>query len=126
MNRFKQHVPAFIDTESSQWIEFKTKKDLLSINAVKQWAKPMDGKPFSHFAISGNYLMAIHDNSFHWWVVGYIENIKDIDCLPIWKGGKYRAKLNDGSHVVLDDGEVVSVCGNKLKLKNGSTAERIG
>ncbi len=124
-NRFRQHIPSFISTDNApQWFEFKTTKDLLELDVVKQWALPMDGKPFSHFAVYGNSLMAIHDDSFHWWCVGHIEYPERLD-LPEWKGGKYKAELKDGSLVVLKGKNVVSVCYNTLKLKDGTTAKRL-
>lgn len=124
MNRFRQHIPSFIDVERPEWIEFETTEDLLSIDVVKQWVKTMDGKPFSHFAVSGNYLMAIHDDSFHWWAVGYIDKPDAVD-LPKWHGGKYRAELSDGKKTVLNDEEVVSICGDVLTLRDGTKAKRI-
>ena len=124
MNRFKQHIPNFIEVDKPpEWIEFQNTDALLSIEVVKQWSKPMDGKPFSHFAISGNYLMAIHDDGFHWWAVGYIENPQAVN-LPKWNGGKHRAKMPDGTIKTLTD-EVVSVCGDVLTLRDGTKAQQL-
>ena len=120
-----QHIPSFINVDKPKSIEFETIDDLLATNAVKQWAKPVDGKPFSHFAISRNILMAIHDDSFRWWAVGYIEQPELID-LPKWEGGKYRAELEDGSHTVISSKDVISSCGSTLTLKDGSKAKNIG
>lgn len=91
MNKFKQHIPSFVDRfgEELPVIEFSTTQELLEIDVVKQWKKPMDGKLFSHFAIKDNALMVIHDDGFHWWVVGYVEDPLTID-LPMWDGPKYE------------------------------------
>lgn len=124
MNKFKQHIPNFINVDKSPDIEFKATEDLLGINVVKQWYEPVDGKPFSHFAISGNRLIVVHDNCFSWWVVGYIK-YPELVKLPKWVGGKYRAELSDGSRVELTSKEVVSSCGNILTLKDGSNAKNI-
>ena len=120
-----QHIPNFVDTDKPEAVEFETTQDLLMIDKVKQWARPMDGKEFSHFALSCNVLMAIHDDGFHWWVVGYIdiEHPTEID-LPKWESGKYRAKLSSGETVILTH-EVVSSCGDTLTLKDGTTASLI-
>ena len=123
MNRFRQHIPSFAyDGDLSEWIEFKNTEDLLSIEVVKRWVKPMDGKPFSHFAISDNHLMAIHDDGFHWWCVGCIEDPVSVD-LPKWDGGKIRAEMPDGTIKTLTD-EVVSICGDILTLRDGTKVKR--
>jgi len=117
MNRIIQHIPSFIDVNKKlEWINFNTIEELLNIPFVKQWAKPMDGKDFLCFALYGNYLLVIHDDGFHWWTVGYIENSSSID-LPKWIGGKYQAQMLDGSIKILTS-EVISVCGNTLILKS--------
>ena len=121
MNRIKQHIPSFIDLDRTQeWVEFSNTDDLLAIEFVNQWAKPMNGKPFSHFAISDNCLMAIHDNGFHWWVVGYIEKPGKVN-LPKWYGGKHKAQMPDGTIKILTT-EVASLCGDTLTLKDGTKA----
>lgn len=124
LNRFKQHIPNFVDVDNPpEWIEFKTTEDLLSIATVTQWAKPMNGKPFSHFAMSDNRLIAIYDYGFHWWVVGYIEHPLMID-LPQWNGWKYQAQMPDGTIEILTN-EVVSSCGDILTLADGTKAINI-
>jgi hypothetical protein len=123
MNTFLQHIPNFVDTDRPEAIEFETTQDLLMIDKVKQWVKPIDGKEFSHFALSGKALIVVHDEGFHWWVVGYIERPDEID-LPRWYGGKYRAELPSGERVTLSN-EVVSSCGDILTLRDGSTAKNI-
>ena len=67
--------------------------------------------------------MVIHDDGFHWWVVGYIENPADID-LPKWDGWKHKAKMPDGSIKTLTD-EVISSCGDILTLRDGTKAKNI-
>jgi hypothetical protein len=83
----------------------------------------MDGKAFSHFAMSDNCLMVIHDDGFHWWVVGYVEKPERVD-LPKWEGGKYRAQMSDGTIKILTN-EVVSSCGYTLTLADGTKAINI-
>jgi len=120
MNRFKQHMPSFVDIgESPEWIEFDTIEDLLGLEIVQRYGKCKD---FSHFALNENHLLEISDEGFYWWVVGYIENPSAVD-LPQWKG-KYRAELPDGSKVILTD-EVISSCGDILTLRDGTKAKNL-
>lgn len=86
MNKFRQHIPSFVEVNGVEEIEFETTKDLLDIGVVKQWMKPMKGNPFSHFAVRGNCLMAIYGDSSSWWCVGYVKNPGEVD-LPKWDGG---------------------------------------
>ena len=125
MNIFTQHIPSFINmNEPAKEIEFETTEDLLNIGVVKQWMKPIDGKPFSHFAMSGNYLMVIHDNSFSWWAVGIVKDPNSIN-LPKWAGGKYKAEMPDGRVEILMNKNVMSSCGNTLTLQDGTKAKNL-
>ena len=125
MNTFTQHIPSFINmNEPAKEIEFETTEDLLNIGVVKQWMKPINGKPFSHFAISGNYLMVIHDNSFSWWAVGIVKDPNSIN-LPKWAGGKYKAEMPDGRVEILMNKNVMSSCGNTLTLQDGTKAKNL-
>lgn len=118
MNKFKQHIPNFVDVDDQpMWIPFETTIDLLNIEIVKRYG---NHEGFSHFAMSDNHLMEISDNGFRWWVIGYIEKPDEID-LPKWDDAKYRAKLLNGESVILSK-EVMSSCGDVLTLKDGTTA----
>lgn len=122
MNSFIQHIPSFVDIdERPKEIPFNTTGDLLNIDVVKQFANQDEG---SWFAIKGKCLMHISDNGFHWWVVGYIKNPMAVD-LPAWDGWKFRAKLNDGTVTELSGQDVISVCGDLLTLRDGTTAQNI-
>ena len=123
MNEFRQHIPSFVETmgEKQPIYEFETLDDLLSLEVVKRYSKDKD---FSYFALSRNKLMEIGDDGFYWWVVGYIKNPDKLD-LPEWKGGKWRAELQNGKQVVLEHGEVDSICGGVLTLKDGTKAKEI-
>ena len=80
MNEFRQHIPGYFDVEQPDFAEFKDTKELLNLDIVKKYI----GENFSHFAMSGNYLMVVSDGGSHWWVVGSIKNPEEID-LPQWK-----------------------------------------
>ena len=87
MNKFKQHIPNFVDFgKAPEWIEFETTEDLLNLEVVQRYSKRRD---FSHFAISGDLLISILDKGYKWWVVGYIEDPTVVD-LPKWQP-KYKA-----------------------------------
>jgi len=104
-------------------VEFATQDDLLKHDDVKRWS---DEDTFSHFAMSHNHLMAILDDGYTWWLVGYLTlATKGLIDLPKWEGGKYKAKLADGSLVDLTSSEVVSSCGDCLTLKDGTTATNL-
>ena len=121
MNRFKQHIPAFVDVdEKPLWHNFETTEDLLSLEIVKRYI----GKYFSHFALSDNHLMEISDDGFSWWVVGYIED-PSVVVLPQWEGWKFRAEMPDGSRRILSKEEAMSICGDKIMLRNGSFARNL-
>lgn len=115
MNRFKQHIPNFVDVDKPEWIAFETTKDLVGLEVVKRYEKR---NKLSHFVLSDNCLMVISDDGFYWWVVGYIEDPTTVN-LPQWKGPKYMAQMPNGSIVVLTN-EVVSSCGNILRLRDGT------
>lgn len=114
MNKFKLHIPNYVDTDTPPWEEFETTEDLLSLETVKRFGQ---GNDFSHFVMSGDHLMEISDNGFRWWVVGTIFDPSVIE-LPEWDGGKHLAELPNGEEIVLTK-EVVSSCGGLLTLSDG-------
>lgn len=120
MNRFKRHIPAFVDVDRPDWIPFETTADLLNLEIVKRYRTDTN---FSHFAMEDNALMVISDNGFHWWVVGFIEKPDEID-LPKWEGWKFKAELANGERVILGN-EVVSSCDGVLTLRDGTTARKL-
>ena len=119
MNKFTQHIPNFVDGATPEIFEFETTEQLLNSEVVKRYK----GDDFSNFAMSDSHLMVISDNGFNWWVVGRIQDPSRVD-LPLWDGGKYRAKLESGEEVVLSN-EVVSSCGDVLTLRDGTKAKNL-
>ena len=121
MNSFKQHIPTFVEIDEPPPIyEFKTTEELLALKVVQQYKD----KDFSYFALSGNCLMVVSKKGFHWWAVGYIKDPEAVD-LPKWSGGQYRAKLPNGKKVILQNKEVISICGDVLTLRDKTKARRI-
>lgn len=119
MNSFRQHIPAYVEMDRPAPIPFATTGDLLALDVVQRYRASSDG-PFSHFAMDDNTLMVISAEGFHWWVVGFIAHPEEID-LPRWAGWKHLARLVNGQEVVLTN-EVVSACGGRLTLRDGSVA----
>src|SRR3990167_9784089 len=120
MNSFRQHIPAFVDVDRPASIPFATTEDLLALEVMQRYKAPN----FSHFAMGDNTLMAISEEGYRWWVVGFITDPKAID-LPAWDGGKYLARLADGREVTLTrqtTPRVSSSCGGWLTLSDGTTA----
>ena len=119
MNSFRQHIPGFARDgrePPEPLIPFETTADLLALEVVQRYVGPT----FSHFAMSENCLMVIADDGFTHWVVGFIKDPASVD-LPQWTGWKHLVRLHDGREVVLTD-EVVSACGGRLTLRDGTEA----
>lgn len=121
MNGFIQHIPTFVETTPAAWIDFKTTQDLLSLGCIQRYSFQIG----SWFVMSGNLLMQISQEGFHWWVIGHVRNPLDID-LPQWEGPKYYAELKDGTKKVLTRKVIDNVCGDVLTLTDGTTAKIIG
>ena len=119
MNSFRQHIPNFVDIDHPAAIPFATTADLLALEVVQRYKH----QTFSHFAMSDNALMVIEDNGFTHWVVGFIKHPEAIE-LPQWTGWKHLVRLPDGREVVLTD-EVVSSCGGRLTLRDGTVGQDI-
>jgi len=124
MNRFKKHIPPFVDVDIlPDWIEFETTEDLLKIKDVEIYNEIKD---FSHFAVEEDCLLAISDEGFHWWVIGFIEKPEEVN-LPKWEGWKFYVEFPNGEKKIVGDGivgyEVRSSCGDYVTFRNGKTAK---
>lgn len=122
MNSFQQHIPAFCDVDRPAPVPFETTEDLLALEIVRRYGKRPD---FSHFAMYDDALMEISDGGHYWWLVGYVEH-PEMVSLPKWTGGKYRAVLETGERVDLESEDVVESCGDRLTLRDGTIARRVG
>lgn len=120
-NSFRQHIPAFVSGETPESFPFNTTEELLSLEVVQRYGKEPD---FSHFAISKNALMEISDFGLKWWVVGYIEHPDQVN-LPEWDGGRYLVELPNGKRTTLNSNEVIGICGNAIRLMDGTIARHI-
>lgn len=115
---FRQHIPSFVDGAESEIIKFNTTEELLNSELFQRYKNPD-----SSFVKDDNKIMEIHDDGYHWWVVGFVDQPDKID-LPKWDGWKFRAELKDGRKVVLSK-EVVMSSGDILTLRDGSTAKNL-
>jgi hypothetical protein len=119
VNSFRQHIPAFVETDRPVSVmPFETTEQLLALDVVRRHIGPTH----SHFAMSDNCLMEISDEGLRWWVVGFIEKPDAVD-LPRWKGWRHLARLADGREVIIepdDTNPVVSSCGGELTRRDGS------
>ena len=121
MATFKQHIPAFVETDGPPpAAEFVNTDELLALDVVRRYGK---SKNFSHFAMSDRHLIEVSDDGFNWWVVGFVSDPAVVD-LPKWEGWKFRAELADGTRCTLGK-EVVSSCGDELTLCDGTKARNL-
>ena len=97
--------------------KFETTSELLSLPPVSEHIKPG-----SQLMMSDEYLMVILNEGFEWWVVGRIGKPQEV-CLPKWPGPKIKVKFDDGREIVANN--VSSICGDIIKLKDGSIGTRI-
>lgn len=87
MKTFKKHIPnACKDgNELDEINEFNSLEELLEIPYVK---KQTDRKTFYRYSLSENHLMAEYESGYNWWVLGFINDISNLD-LPKWEA-KYK------------------------------------
>lgn len=120
MATIRRYYPAFVDTDDPRIpFEFTNIADLLSIPWVAHWT---EAPGFEGFVKARDeertHLMAVLDDGFSWWVIGYLTNAQSVP-LPIWKGWKHLVRMPDGTEQVLGN-EVVSSCGGELTLRDGT------
>lgn len=86
--RYKPTFVDFADDEKNKF-HFESKQELLDIPFVKKFSEENN---FVGYALSPDSkktaLMAVYDDGYKWWVIGFIEDVSGID-LPEWKS-KYR------------------------------------
>jgi hypothetical protein len=118
MSIFKQYIPTIVDDRgmSRCVINFDTSQDLL-LNSYFDHYKQLPN--FSHFAMSENTLMAILDDGFIWYVLGFISDLNSVADIPLWDGGKYNININGVKTVVSND-KVYSSCAGYITLIDGS------
>ncbi len=87
MAKIKQYRPNFFSGFENETVEFATTEELLNVEFVKKFKR--DG--FSGFALSTygeqTNLIATYKNGKKWWVVGFIDDVSNVN-LSKWEAGK--------------------------------------
>lgn len=87
MNKIRQHIPAYVDTDQRFESKFNTTEELLNVGWIKNFENFFHGQKFERFAKDRNMLVAEYSEGSFWWVVGYIEKPEHVDLpLPRYKG----------------------------------------
>ncbi len=79
MNYFQQHIPNFAwdpRMDPPEKFYFKTTKELLELERVKQYTK---WKEYHHFKMWDDMLMIFSKDEEFWWCVGRINKPEQID-----------------------------------------------
>jgi len=79
----KQYLPSFFDPiniERTQHV-FKSQEELLEIPFIKSWG---DRYNYALTKEEPSKLMAVSDDGYTWYVIGFIDDITGLD-LPEWK-----------------------------------------
>lgn len=106
-----------MDCPPAETEEFETVDDMLNCEYFQKWKS--DPK-FTKFVRSEDLVLCILNDGFTWWVLGRCYG--DISDLPNWEGGKYKAKMEDGTEKVLTKKEVSGSRGDTLFLLSGGEA----
>lgn len=116
MPHFRRHIPGFVEYHSHRLeFDYADTADLLQQIRAKL---PPPGRPRT-LAIHDNTLIAVYDDGFDWWVLGFVSHPEDLD-IPRWDGGKYRVTFDYGDTVVVvPESQVASICGDDVTLRDG-------
>ena len=80
MNRVREHIPNFIESDSGPvTVEFETVEELLSIPWIKYFEAPIGRRRFYQWAKCGDCLMAEYSKGRFWLVIGYLERPDEVD-----------------------------------------------
>ncbi len=74
MNKFVQHVPTFCDGCEPKSFFFSSQEDLVRELGGLGYGNGV-GK---YFELSGNTIMEVSDNGYHWWVAGYVSSTEGL------------------------------------------------
>lgn len=122
MSYISQHIPAFVETDSApERAEFASLAELLAIPFVARWASDPD---FYKFSIRDGHLLAEQRGGRSWWVIGRVSDDAP-DCLPRWDGGIYEVMTDDGVPLEIPGADVLSSCGDVVRLKDGREMRRL-
>jgi hypothetical protein len=130
-NHYRQRIPNYIDLGiPPPGFDFDTTEELINhpelqrnMEMIPNTELYLHNEPY----ISEGLLMMVYNEGLTWCCVGYIKNPEDVN-LPAWSGCKYVAQYDDGTIEILDNtskNPVVSSCGGKLTLKDGTKCKRL-
>lgn len=87
MAKFVQRIPGGVDTSIEPLeIVFETTEELIESEYVQRFVTM---KGHEALVVEDNVLMAISDEGYHWWALGYIDDMSAVN-FPQWEGAKYR------------------------------------
>ena len=118
MAKIRQYRPTFVTGFENETVEFDTQKQLLNIKWVKSFSlnHGKRDRNFYRYSLHRDYvreediplimklreineeeiyrhiLMAEYDNGYEWWVIGYIDDIGNLD-LPNWEFKERRDEI---------------------------------
>ena len=123
MNHFKERIPNFIDSRGITPVEFDfgTVEELKQHPYIQKWLN----KSPSHLCKSDKFLMALMDEGFTAWVIGWITNPDELD-IPIYEQ-KTILQYSDGTIEIStqnSENPVVSIRGSEATLKDGTVCKR--
>lgn len=116
MNHFRQHIPNFCSGIDPVEYDFS---DITELHNKHPFNIHMETKDFDKFVVSDNYIMAVFEGGFRWWVVGSVTSMEGIDY-PEWDGGRWLVKMPDGSEEIIESDRFASSCGEVVTLKDGT------
>jgi hypothetical protein len=123
MNRFKQRIPAFIDSRGITRVnfDFNTVEELTSHPFIQRWLSHYPDSVLSK--TTGTTLLVVSNEGFTWRAIGWIDDPESLD-LPVWRGGKHIVRYADGTTEALtpeSDPKVAVVrSGGEATLSNGA------
>jgi hypothetical protein len=90
MPKITQHYPNFCEGFKAKTKSFESLEELLSIKWVDKFSQRPNFHQFSiskYSDVKGKeyILMAEYDNGNSWFVVGYLDDSKIIEDLPVWE-----------------------------------------
>lgn len=72
--KFIQHVPTFVEGAEAKVFEWETQEELVMKLSEIGYGNGV-GK---YFELSGNLIMEVSDNGYHWWVAGRVSSTEGL------------------------------------------------
>ena len=108
MKKFIQHVPPFVDCTLPPAVEWTSQEELVLKLSELGYGNGV-GK---YFELSGNTVMEVSDNGYHWWVAGRVTSTEGL-TFDKWSP-KEKPKLVTNPDIKSYNASEVTVwCGDK-------------